>query len=180
MPTKNRQKMLLIGACVVIGLWIGDNFIITPLIHSWKDRAAYIENLRRQVANGSYILSRQGSIQSQWDIMRTNALPSNVSLAQAQLLKSFDHWERTSGLNRVSIKPNWKQEDNYMTLECRADYTGDMNRVRSFLYEIEKDPIGVKIEDVEISTHDDSGRVLSLGVQLSGLMLNPPSQSEQP
>jgi hypothetical protein len=180
MPTKNRQKILLIGACVVIGLWVGDSFIIEPLINSWKARAAYIEKMRGQVATGTYVLSRGSSIQGQWDIMRTNALPSNVSLAQAQLLRSFDRWERSSGITRVSIKPNWKQEDNYMTLECRADYTGDMSRVRSFLYEIEKDPLGVKIEDVEISTHDDSGRTLALGVQLSGLMLNPPSQSEQP
>ena len=84
---------------------------------------------------------------------------------------------RIAGVTRVSIKPQWKQpEDDYMTLECRVDYTGDMSRLSRFLYEVENDPMGVKVDNVEISSRDDTGRQLTLGLEVSGLLLNPPAQ----
>ena len=147
---------------------------------SWKAREERISQLHQQVNKGTYLLQDERFLRGTWDNMRTNALPSNVSLAEAQLLKSFDRWERASGITRVSIKPQWKEEDTYMTLECRADYSGDITRIKTFLYQIEKDPLGVKIDDVEITARDDSGRQLSLGLQISGLLLSPPPEAQQP
>jgi hypothetical protein len=178
---KDRQKFLLIIAGTALLLLVGDSFVFTPLTNSWKARSLRIEELRKQVADGTRMVNREDVIRSHWDNMRTNALPSNVSQAEAEMLKAFDRWERTAGVTRVSIKPQWKQpEDDYMTLECRADYTGDMSRLSRFLYEVENDPMGVKVDNVEISSRDDSGRQLSLGLQVSGLLLNPPPQAQQP
>ena len=105
---------------------------------------------------------------------------SSPNLNASEMLKAFDRWERKAGVTRVSIKPQWKQpEDDYMTLECRVDYTGDMARLSRLLYEIENDPMGVKIDSIELASHDDNGRQLTLGLQVSGLMLNPPAQAQQ-
>lgn len=181
METKNRQKMLFILVGVAAVLYIGDTFIAEPLMASWKERSARIDELNEKIQKGKLMLSGAQSIRGNWDEKRTNALPSDQSAAEAQLFKSFDRWERSSGISRVSIKPQWKDSDtNYNTLECRADYTGSIDRVKRFLYEVEKDPTGLKIENVEISSRDDNGRQLSLGLQVSGLQLNPqPAPSQQ-
>lgn len=180
METKNRQKMLLIAAAAGLLLLIGDSFIMEPLIKSWKARSLQIETLNGNIEKGEQMLRSAQSIRSNWDEKRTNALPSDQSAAEAMLFKSFDRWERSSGITRVSIKPQWKESDtNYNTLECRADYTGSIDRVKRFLYEVEKDPIGLKIENVEISSRDDNGRQLSLGLQVSGLQLNPQPAAQQ-
>jgi hypothetical protein len=128
------------------------------------------------------MVKHQDSITGHWEQMRTNALPPNVSQAEAQMLKSFDRWERTSGIARLSIKPQWKgeAEDEYMTLELRADYAGDVDRITRFLYEVEKDPVGLKVDSVEISSRDDNGRQLALGLQVSGLLINPNPAPKQP
>ena len=51
---------------------------------------------------------------------------------------------------------------------------------RDFLYEVEKDPVGLKVDSVEISSRDDNGRQLALGLQVSGLLINPNPAPKQP
>ena len=60
-----------------------------------------------------------------------------------------------------------------MTVECRADAFGSLQAITRFLYEIERDPLALKIESVEINARDRAGQQLSLGLQVSGLRLNP-------
>jgi hypothetical protein len=182
--TNKRQKTLLVFAVIGLALFIGDTALFEPLLAAWKERGERIVALQHQVDDGTKMLKREYSLRNNWESKRTNALPSDQSVAESELFKAFDRWERASGITRVSIKPQWKEGDsetyNYMTLECRADYNGDMERVKRFLYEMEKDPIGLKVENVEISSRDDTGQQLSLGLQVSGLQLNPAASSQQP
>jgi len=180
MEIKNRQKVLAITAGAALALLIGNSVIYDPLAASWKARGERIAQLRQQVDEGKRMLNSEQSISGRWDDMRTNALPNNVSQAEAQLQKSFDRWERASGVTRVSFKPQWKQEDAYMTLECRVDYSGDMTKIKNFLYQVESDHMGLKVDDVEISSRDDNGQTLALGLQVSGLLLSPAPQGGQP
>lgn len=177
----NRQKLLLFAAVGGLLLLVLDSIVFEPLMASWTDRAHRIQDLRAKVANGEFLMTHKAAIEDHWDRMRTNALPADVSAAESKMLRVFDHWERDSGITRGSIKPQWKPgEDDYNTIEYRADYTGDMAKVLQFLYNVEKDPVGLKLDSVEISSRDDSGRVISLGIQVSGLVILPQKSSTQP
>ena len=121
--------------------------------------------------------NRERTIRSRWDGMRTNTLPNNVSAAVSEVLKAFYRWSQDSGISISSTKPQWKRNsDDYMTLECRAEAFGTMPALTRFLYELEKDPLPLKVEAVEISSRDNDGQQLSLALQVSGLLLNPPEQ----
>ena len=63
-----------------------------------------------------------------------------------------------------------------MTLECRVDASGSLATVSRFLYEIESDPIALKVDALELSAKDTEGQQLTLGLQVSGLLLNPADQ----
>ena len=58
-----------------------------------------------------------------------------------------------------------------MTLECRADASGSLSALTRFLYEIEKDPLALRIDSLEITARDNTGQQLSLNLQVSGLLL---------
>jgi hypothetical protein len=60
-----------------------------------------------------------------------------------------------------------------MTLDCRVEASGDLGTLSRFVYDIEKDPMALKLESVELSTRDDTGQQLTLGLQISGLVLTP-------
>ena len=177
MQIKNRQKFLAILAIGGLVLLAGDSLVVEPLIKSWKERETRIVELKKKIDQGSQTLGRQTSIRERLSRMRKNTFPSNTSQTENEMLKAFDRWSQESRISVSSIKPQWKQtEDDYTTLECRADASGNMEAISRFLYEVEKDPLALKVEAVEITAHDNDGQQLSLGLQVSGLLLTPQEQ----
>jgi len=171
---KNRQQFLGIIAIVAVGLLAGDKWLRAPLYNAWQSRRAEIGDLRKRVAEGKNWLGRESSLRARWQNMRTNTFPNNASVAERQVLNAFDRWCRDSGITRESFTPQWKHDaDNYMTLECHVDASGKISAVTRFLYEIEKDPMAFRLENVEISSRDAEGQMLAIGLQISALVLSP-------
>ena len=174
MQIKNRQQLLIIVAGTAFGLLIADALILSPLIHSWKARSVQIADLRKKVDDGDKLLKRADALTSRWALMQTNALPNDTSLAEQRVLGAFDKWSQDARISVNSITPQWKRErdENYQTLECRVDAAGSVGTLAKFLFNVERDPMALKIESVEITSRDKDGQNLSLGLQVSGLMLN--------
>ncbi len=178
MQIKNRQQMLIIGAGAAFALLVGDALIFSPLVRSWQARATKITGLRQQVDDGEKLLQREAALNSRWAQMQANALPNNMSKAEQQVFSAFDQWSRDADISVNSITPQWKQErdEAYQTLECRVDAAGSVGTLAKFLFNVERDPMALKIESVEITVRDKDGQNLSLGLQLSGLVLNGPEE----
>jgi hypothetical protein len=168
----NRQQLLVLLAVAAFALLIGDRVIFTPMTKAWKARGERIADLRKQVERGEALVTRERTVRDRWAQMRTGALPDNTSLAEQQVLKAFDTWAQDSRVSISSILPQWKQDsDDYKTLECRVEAAGDLDTLARFLYEIEKDPMALKLDAVELNARDAAGQQLTLGVQVSGLVL---------
>ena len=177
MQIKNRQQTLAIVAIAAVTLLVGDKIIFPALTSAWKSRSTQIAALRKQVSEGKLLVQREDNLRRRWQEMRTNTLPSNPSLAEQQVLKSFDAWSQESRISIMSITPQWRVDaTNYMTLQCRVEAAGNLATVSQFLYDVEHDPMALKLESVELSTRDKDGQQLSLGLQLSGLVLTPKTQ----
>ena len=172
MNIKNRQQVLAMAAIAGVALLAGDKFVFTPLVSSWQARTARIAELRKSVSEGSDMLTRDQKIRGRWEHMRTNTLPLNASIAENEMLSAFERWSQDSGISITSIKPQWKRaSDDYMTVEYRADAYGSMRTLTRFLYDVEQDPLALKVEAVEITARDNDGQQLSLALQVSGLVL---------
>ena len=176
MKIQNRQQWLVVIAVAGIVLLVADRAVLTPLMGLWKTRSAKVAELRKRIAQGESLIQREQSIRRRWDQMRRNTLPVNSSVAEQQLLKAFDNWARDSRANITLITPQWKRYDDYSTLECRVDASGSLETLCRFLYSIERDPMALKLEMAELTSHDDNGQQMTLGLQVSGLVLTPTKQ----
>ena len=174
MNLKNRQHLLALVAGAAVALFATDKLVITPMAKGWKARQAEITKLRRQVAEGRSLVQREESLRSRWNQMQTNTLPNNSSTAEQQVLKAFDRWSQESRISILSVSPQWKHDtEDYMTLECRVEAAGNINAVTRFLHDVEKDPMALKLQTVEVSARDSEGQQLALGLQVSALVLTP-------
>lgn len=179
MQIKNRQQFLAVITIAAVALLASDRLIRAPLYNAWQSRRVELAELRKHVAEGKSWVQREPSLRSRWQNMRSNTFPNNPAVAEQQVLKSFDRWCRDSGITRDSFAPQWKHDgDNYLTLECRVEASGKIGAVTRFLYEIEKDPMAFRLENVELSTRDAEGQVLALGLQLSALVLSPQEKQQ--
>jgi len=171
---KNRQQLLIIGVIAVAALFAGDKLILTPLGNLWTARSKQIAELKKKVESGAQLIQREQSLHNHWNQMRTNTLPVNPSRAEQQLLRAFDRWSQDSKISITSLSPQWKHDsDDFMTLQCRVEAAGNMSAVSRFLYDVEKDPMALRLEIVEVSSRDAEGQQLALGLQVSGLVLTP-------
>lgn len=177
MQIKNRQQFLIIAAVAAVALLAGDRLVLSPLMKAWSKRATCISELQKQITGGRLLLQREQSIRSRWQQMSDNALPANTSAAEQQVFKAIDLWAQDSGVTISAITPQWKHDsDDYMTFDCRVDAAGDLGKLSRFLYSVERDPMALKLESVELGARDKEGQQLSLGLQLSALVLTPQKQ----
>ena len=172
MKIENRQQFLVVLTIAVAALFVGERLLYEPLANWWTARSHTIAALRKQVNDGKLLLQREDAIRSHWDEMRTNTLPADTSLAEQQVLKAFDNWSQDSNATITGITPQWKNDaTNYMTVNCRVEASGDLDTLAHFLYDIEKGPMALKLESVDLSTRDDTGQQFTLGLQVNGLAL---------
>jgi Tfp pilus assembly protein PilO len=171
MKIKNRQQLLIIVTLAAVGLFAADRIVINPLSNLWSSRKKEIAKLQSDVSNARGLVKQESRLRSRWDEMRRNTLPDNQSVAQQQVLRAFDRWARESGVTITSINPQRHEGDDYSTLQCRVEGSGSLTKVTQFLYAMEKDPMALRFENIEISAHDTEGQVLGIGLQVSGLIL---------
>jgi Tfp pilus assembly protein PilO len=172
MKIKNREQFLMVLVIAAAALYVGANFILAPLQGVWSARQKQIHELRDRVAEGRQLIRREAGIRGHWDFMRTNALPTSAPQAEQSFLKAVDAWAHDSGAEITSIMPQWKNDaTNYMTLNCRLETTGDLNSLGKFIYDIEKGPMPLRLDTVELSAHDNTGQTMTLGLEINGLAL---------
>lgn len=180
MNLNKRQQFLAILAIAALGLYLADKVVISPLTKNWKARSARIARLQEQVREGTETLKRENALREQWDEIRTNTLPNSKSEAETQMLKAFERWSGVGGVSVSSIRPQWKEsEEDYKSLECRADIAGSLSAIASFLFQVERDALGVKVDSLELTARDQSGEALTLVLQVSGLVINPHKKPAQ-
>ncbi len=174
MQIKNRQQFLLILTLAALALFVGNMLVYEPMAKWWKAREAKVAELRQEVTQGKALIKRESVIRGEWDSMRTNSLPNDASQAEQQVLRAFNNWAGDSGVNVSSITPQWQDDQNdYSTLDCRVEVSGDLQTLSRFLYEIENDPMALQLESVALTSTDERGQTLNLGLQISGLALVP-------
>jgi hypothetical protein len=176
MNLNKRQQLLAVLAIVAVGFFVADKLIITPLTNHWKARSERIAVLKNNVREGATLIEerRQRALHEQWANMQTNTLSNNKSEAESQMVKAFNRWSDSGDVSVSSIRPQWKEsEDDFKTLECRADVSGNLSAITKFLFQIERDPMGVKVDSMELQSRDTEGAQLALVIQVSGLVLNP-------
>ncbi len=175
MNPAQRQKTLALAAGIALAVLVGDSLVRIPLTKAWKDRSARLVTLRKNVTQGTTLLDRESTIRERWSGMRTNMLVRETSLAESQVLQTFDRCSQDSGVSISAIRPQWKRgNDDFFTLECRADAAGSLANLTRFLFLLERDPLALRIESLELTTRDPEGQQLSLGIQVSALQLQQP------
>jgi Tfp pilus assembly protein PilO len=172
MKIENRQKFLVILTIAAAALYVGVNFILTPLQGWWSDRQKQVHELHAKVTEGNQLIRRESSIRSQWSQMQSNALSADTASAEHEVLSALTGWSRDSSTEITSIMPQWKNDaTNYMTIACRVETAGDLGSLSKFIYDIEQGPLALRLDSVELSSHDNNGQQMTLGLEINGLAL---------
>jgi len=172
MGPDRRKRLLAVTAIVCVGAFIADRLVVSPLQHLWGARADRVAELEASLRKGSILVGREEAMRTRWQEMRERSLAPEMSVAEDRVLKSVGQWARESHLGVTSLKPRWIDDNkDVKELEFRATAQGRMGSIARFLYELETDPLPLKVEDVVITARDDRGEMLTLGIRFTALVL---------
>ena len=152
MKPADRPKLLIGLAIAAIALFAGDKLVYSPLSNLWDKRTKEISELRRKINEGSAMIRQEQVYQRRWSEMRTNALPDNQSVAFERVSKAFYDWAEESRVSLDSVTPQWKNDsEDHKTVVCRVNATGTLWMLARFIYDIESDPMGLKVESLDFN-----------------------------
>jgi hypothetical protein len=184
MQIKNRQQLLIIVTVTAVVLFAADAIIVEPLIKTWKTRQKAIQKLRTDIKDGKRLISYEDKDNALWRARQQRTLTNDITAAATQVSDAVDRWWQQSGVSISSITPQWKpssdRDNKYSTYECHVDATGNMDSLIRFVYCAETEPLALRIDSIDLSTKDKAGLQLTLGLQISGLILNEANQNPQP
>ncbi len=169
----NRQQLLVIGTIVVAAIFLGDKVIVSPLSELWTKRKVRITRLEQDLADGRVTLKREQWTLKDWQKIRSNSLPADRARAEVLLQNAVDRWEQESKIKIAGRKFQERTypDEEYATIECALDASGTLETISRFLYQVEKEPLPVRVEDLKITAKDNDGRELLVGLRVSGLMI---------
>jgi len=147
----------------VIAAFAGDHFIVEPLIANWKARSAEIADLRQKISQGEALIEHKDALREHWSDMRRRSLPTDGAKAEIEMQTAVGNWTKAASVVVSDIKPRWTENDETGgQLEVRLSASGKLPDLARFLYELEHDPISIRLDDVEIRARDDKGKELLL------------------
>ncbi|MBN1517813.1 hypothetical protein JXA32_14710 [Candidatus Sumerlaeota bacterium] len=173
MAFNKRERSLLIIVMLCIGILAGDRLILTPLWNAWSERAERISALEEQLTEDRSLAQRKDSLAATWQDMLDADLPDGTSAAEDAVLKAVSNWSRESRLAVDSLRPSWSTQDKVELprLDCRLSADGGMSAIAKFVYALEQDPLGIRVEKIELTSLDGAGQNISLDLHFSCLML---------
>ena len=171
----NRQHTLVIVTGAMLALYVLDWAVFTRLTNTWRAHSTEIVELQKSVTNGRSLIARAAQMDRVWSEMQANALAKDPAQAEQDVISAIDRWGRANNVELGSIRPQWKRgaTDRYSLLECRVDASGSLATLSRFLFELERSPLALHVDSVEVSSRDDGGQKLALGLIVSGLRLAP-------
>jgi hypothetical protein len=174
MQIKNRQQFLVIVTISVAALFLVDMIVLTPLLNAWDARQTRIAELHKKLVQGKALVASQQGIRNFWRQISQRSLTNDTSAAAQRVFQAATQWAQDSGVSIGSYNPQWKHDsDDYSTYECHIDATGDLGKLTRFLYGAEREPLALRLQAIELGARDKEGRVMSLSLHFSALMLTP-------
>ena len=173
----DRQRKLVIVAGTALALLILEYWVRAPLTNLWRAHSVEIAKLQKQISDGRRTINNAPRTSRIWQEMQANALPKDPGQAEQDVSAALDGWRRTNNIELTSSKPQWKpgasSKDKYSLYECRLDLIGTLPTLTKFIWELERSPLALRVDSLELTSRDEGGSKIALGLIVSGLRLTP-------
>ena len=177
----DRQRWLVIAAAAMVALYLVDSIVFEPLTKLWTAHSAEIAVLRNSVTSGRSTIARAAQTERMWSEMQANALPKDPTQAEQEVGLAINRWIVANNIEVTSFRSQFKRggTDKYSLYECRIDGIGNLATITRFLYELEHSPLALRVDSLELTSRDDGGSKLTLGLIITGLRLAPLERKQQ-
>lgn len=178
MVLSKRERIILIGAILVVGLFVGEKIVYNPLEAKFTEMNAERADLLAELNEANTLFRAKKRLLPAWQQMLDEGFSSDTE-AESRIFRALGDWSNEANLYVTSTKPDRMEADEglkEMVFVLAGE--GTLQAVAHFLWLIETSPLPLKIKQVTLGSGSDG---MSLQLKLSALCLDPewePQESE--
>jgi len=174
MKLKPREKKIAIAVGLVLGIFIIDRLVLSPLRNKQNLVKKQISAMEIEFQSRKDIVSRKDQIEREFSAYKKYLLDSDTYSERdlvVKFLKEVESSAQESGLSIVNLNPQNEVEQDKLTkhkkylLELRAEST--LPQLVKFLSRIQQSQLLINLESFSITTKDEQGVALRIETTVS-------------
>lgn len=174
MKLSNRERIIAIGVGAVIGLYVLDSVLLSPLLGRLNAATTAIDEGQSTLQSGVALQQNRLNAQKRWVKLAGDSLKTDASAAEAQLLNRVSDYASGSQLAVASLKPERSEkEKGFQRITIRASATGTMEQISKFLFRLRTADFPVNVNDLRIVSRRDGTDDLSIDIGVSTIFIPP-------
>lgn len=172
MVLSRRERYILILTGLVLGLLIGDRYVLTPLLDHCAELAAERDKLQAQVNRAEGVLARAEQVAPAWKKRSEAGLKADPAGAESQILHAVRDWAAEAGLDLALLKPDRSADKTPLpAIAFQATANGSMNAVARFVWRLEHAEIPLRVTELQLGSRKEGTDNLSVQLRLSTVYL---------
>ncbi len=169
MVLSKREQIILLLAVIAVGLLIGNKFVYEPL----RDKRAALceerDQLKKELNEANLLLARQKRDTPQYRQLTTDGFKDDAD-ADNKVSTALNEWAQKCRLKISSTRPERTPTDKELQeMKWMCSGTGTLEAAASFIWEIERSEMPIKITTMTIGSSSDAGELVSLTLGVSAV-----------
>jgi hypothetical protein len=167
MVLSKREKFIAIATLAVLALGIGNKFIFSPAWGKLRDLGSQRADLKAKLDGADLLFKKAKKMEAKWNLIKTE-FPDEAT-TQGRVSSVLNQWSEKWGVKLSATRPERLPGDKGLQEELFAySSTGTMEAETSFMWEIERSELPIKIASVQLGSND-GGALMSVTLNISAV-----------
>jgi hypothetical protein len=169
MVLSKREQIILLMTVITVGLLIGNKFVYEPL----RDKRAALgderQKLKDELDQANLLIKKKNRDEPQYKRLTIGGFRDDAD-ADNKVSKALNEWAQKYRLKIISTRPERVPSDKELQeMRWMFSGTGTLEAAASFIWEIERSEMPVKITSMTLGSTSDTGEQVSVTLGVSAV-----------
>ncbi|MEZ6190655.1 MAG: hypothetical protein R3C45_05110 [Phycisphaerales bacterium] len=166
-----RERILVWAVAMVIGFFVLDRFVITPLQTHLSQLAVDADAVDQEISEARVLIDNRELIETRWAGRVGAGLGLDPASARLGVQGQLSEFAEASGLSLTNLSAGGDlKSDPYTEVRFSLTGTGELRQVVRFLKHVQEASIPLAVQTCDVSRRDDNGGRLTLRLTVSTLV----------
>jgi hypothetical protein len=172
MVLSKREQMIVVVTAIAFGLLLGNKFVYEPFSEKRTALVDERDKLAKELEDVKLLMQRRDRDKAKYRQLTTDGFKDDAD-ADNRVSKALNEWADKCGLTTSATRPERVAGDkDLQEYKWMFSGTGNLSAAASFIWEIERSDMPIKITSMTLGSTSDSGDQMSLTLGVSAVYPN--------
>ncbi len=167
-----RERLLVLVIVGLVGLFVLDRIVLTPVMQAWTELSESREELRVDVESAEQWIGQELDLERKWSEYRRAGLAEDASTARRRVQEHFSEWAGQTGVRIGSLSTGGDlPRDGFREVRFTTSASGEFADIVAFLQRVEESDFPLAVQRCNVTQRDSDSAQLTLSLTVSTLVV---------